>query len=65
MESEFVIRNQYLLMYNSGIKDLKLFERDFPNSIEEYNYWQGVLEQMRNTMMSLGMGDLEPLPPKK
>jgi hypothetical protein len=65
MATEFEIRNQYLLMYNAGIKDLKLFERDFPNSIDEYNYWQGVLEQMRNTMINLGMGDLEPLPPKK
>ncbi|MDR0903964.1 MAG: hypothetical protein LBM59_04965 [Ruminococcus sp.] len=65
MATEFEIRNQYLLMYNAGIKDLKIFERDFPNSTEEYNYWLGVLEQMKKTMTNLGMGDLEPLPPKK
>jgi hypothetical protein len=65
MATEFEIRNQYLLMYNAGIKDLKLFERDFPNSTEEYNYWLKVLEQMQNTMRNLGMTNLEPLPPKK
>jgi hypothetical protein len=65
MATEFVIRNQYLLMYNAGINDLIIFDRDFPDSKDEYNYWLKVLTKMHKTMLNLGMSNLEPLPPKK
>jgi hypothetical protein len=65
MATGIEIINQYLLMYNAGINDLKLFDKDFPDSKDEYNYWRSVLIKMRNTMLNLGMSNLEDIPPKK
>jgi hypothetical protein len=65
MATDHELNALYLLQYKICLNDLEIFERNFPNSKEEYNYWRGALEKMTNNMKNSGITDFEPLPAKK
>jgi hypothetical protein len=56
---------EYLTRYNDLLRDLELFDKEFPDSKAEHNFWVNVIARLRKVMVTMGIDDIEPIPPLK
>jgi hypothetical protein len=65
MASDKELLDNYLTKYNDLIRDLELFDKEFPDSNAEHNFWVDVIARLKRKMHTLGISDTEPVPERK
>jgi hypothetical protein len=65
MDSDLVILDKYLTVYNHLLMDIQIFEFEYPNNIEGYNYLIKIADKYRKYSEVMGAKCLAPLPSPK